>query len=91
MLVGEVEAEALVQALDDPGQGFQLFAAGAFFCLASGRLEWPDMPFECDSAAARSLDAEGLHVDVLLYLKGQCLSADGQKAAEVPGELVELL
>ena len=58
-------------------RAFQLLGAGAASGFASGGLERPNLPFERNPAAACPLDAEGLHVDVLLHLKRQRLSAHG--------------
>ena len=69
MLGAEVEAEALVERLDDARERLQLLCTGATVWLAPGRVERPDLPLQCDPPLARLLDAEGLHVDVLLHLE----------------------
>ena len=58
--------------------------------LAPGGFQRLSLPFQRDPAAARALDAEGLHVDVLLDLARQLIRVGGQQAAQVPGEDIEL-
>ena len=86
----EVQAEAFVQRLDDPRKRFQFFAQyGAR--LATGGVERLRVAFKGDPAAARSLDAVGLHVDALLNFDRQLVAGGGQQPPQVSGEYVELL
>ena len=90
MLGAEVQPEAFVQRLDDPRERLQLLPGAPAARLAPGGFERPRLPFQRDPAAAGLLDAERLHVDVLLDLPGELFAAGGQQAPEVPGEDVEL-
>ena len=90
VLWAEVQAEALVQRLDDARERLQLLLAEAAGRLAPGGFQRPSLPFQRDPAAAGALDAEGLHVDVLLDLARQLIRVGRQQAAEVPGEDIEL-
>ena len=90
VLWAEVQAEALVQRLDDARERLQLLLAEAAVRLAPGGFQRPSLPFQRDPATAGPLDAEGLHVDVLLDLARQLIRVGGQQAAQVPGEDIEL-
>ena len=66
------------------------FVPGAATRLAPGGFERLTLPFQPDPAAARLLDAERLHVDVLLDLARQFLTLCRQQAPEVPSKYIEL-